>query len=451
MKQKAQTKLIVFSLLLLLSINSQSQNKNIKNYPEVGKPCPDFILKDIKHFNKKQVSVSDFNDKWLIVDFFTAGCSTCFASFPKLNKLAKEFEEKVQFILVGKEDGKIKSMYEKYRQHFNLDLAVTFDKEIFKQFGIHAVPYIVWIDPQGVVRAITGKVTNKHLQMFLDGKDPFLSTSLNAYQKEKEGDKLYGWLNKPLFVEGNGGDGNSILYRSGSILAKWKGVLGPSGGSFLERRDNMLQSTAISLSRLYRLAYADTTNFENPPNFDKRRPNTYGEWWLHPVLEVSNTKPFHAEYITKTNLYNYSLIVPNEKVNEQYMQKLMQRDLQNYFGYDVKVETRKMPCWRIVTTKKIKRLQKTKGGDPFKGSFSNTGISVKNLSIDMLIGIIWGYHQREPPFINATGIDFNIDIEFDAIFDDLTDIKRALQENGLDLVKGEKEMNVIVIRDPINK
>jgi len=50
-------------------------------------------------------------------------------------------------------------------------------------------------------------------------------------------------------------------------------------------------------------------------------------------------------------------------------------------------------------------------------------------------------------YLDETGISGNIDITLDCIMNDLDDLKRGLQVNGLDLVKGEKEMQVVVIQD----
>jgi hypothetical protein len=42
-----------------------------------------------------------------------------------------------------------------------------------------------------------------------------------------------------------------------------------------------------------------------------------------------------------------------------------------------------------------------------------------------------------------------VDINVYALFIDLSDVQRALRENGLELIKKKRPMKVIVIRDPV--
>ncbi len=123
----------------------------------------------------------------------------------------------------------------------------------------------------------------------------------------------------------------------------------------------------------------------------------------------------------------------------------MQRDLQNYFSMTATVEVKEMPCWRIIAGQKA-NLLKTQGGPPiFTGNFS--GFVLQNQPVHSLLLEIWGFFQREPVFIDETGIDYNIDLRIDAVMTDINDVKKALQKKGLDLVPGEKVMKVIVVRD----
>jgi hypothetical protein len=45
----------------------------------------------------------------------------------------------------------------------------------------------------------------------------------------------------------------------------------------------------------------------------------------------------------------------------------------------------------------------------------------------------------------------NIDIKTDAVLIEFDDLRKALNKNDLDLVRGKKEMKVLVIRDPPTK
>jgi len=74
------------------------------------------------------------------------------------------------------------------------------------------------------------------------------------------------------------------------------------------------------------------------------------------------------------------------------------------------------------------------------------GFKAKNYSIKSLLSQIWLDH-RDGIFIDNSGILGNIDINLKCFMLDLNEVKKALQENGLDLIEAKKEMSVLVIKD----
>ncbi len=92
---------------------------------------------------------------------------------------------------------------------------------------------------------------------------------------------------------------------------------------------------------------------------------------------------------------------------------------------------------------------KTKGGQAFIHNGKAEGLTLTNQPVSALADFILAQSEvfRTAIVIDDTGIKGNIDIKLDCNLTDYVDIVRALRENGLDLVKGEKEMKVLVIRD----
>ncbi len=191
------------------------------------------------------------------------------------------------------------------------------------------------------------------------------------------------------------------------------------------------------------LAYGDTTL-----PFPMGLVNSYGKYWRDPILEVKDTIPFQFSYRKSENRWNYSLIVP-ENLSAGALQKMMQRDLKNYFGYEASLETRKMPCWILTATKKAKRNLPTKTpGEKYKVSGNLTdGFQITNTSINGIIYSLWASNQLGIPFIDKTGIEGEIDMFLKANTKVLEEMIKGLKEVGLILKKGEHEMKVVVIRD----
>lgn len=429
------TKTLLTILILTLTCTHARANDPL----EVGKPCPDLKLSEVHYYTKKAVLVSDFKGKWLVLDFFSRGCLSCFESFPKMNKLRAEFKDKMEIMLVGYDDDKIRPVYERFRTRQNLNLPVVYDSAIFKTFKIRAVPYIIVVDPDGIVKALTTSLDRQNIIDLLQGKDSRLQEAKNA-DEIKRRSALYD-ASKPLLINNNGGYDTAFLFRS--VLTQWDGIIFGASNRHIDRYNkNKVQVVGLPIQVLYMIAYGDTTHYA------PRDPSPYGKWWKFPIVE-SKDAALEFNWSFPENKYNYSLIVPLHKASTQYLKEVMQRDLKNYFGYDVTVEKRMMPCWKLVATEKAKANLRSKGGKiVISNSIDTKSLKLSNVPVAMLISQLWLYNQMEPPFIDETAIEDNIDLELEVLHTDFNDWQRALKKVGLSLVKGEREMNVIVIRDP---
>src|SRR2546421_5041599 len=148
-------KSLIIGLLLcscFFVLYSQSQEQG---YPEIGKRCPDFVLKDLVNYPAKKASLKNLKGKFVILDFWGSGCASCVQSFTKLDRFQREHEKRLQIILVGHDDRYIRPLYKTFQKKFELKLPAAFDTTVFKKFGITGVPVAVWIDSSQIVRAVT--------------------------------------------------------------------------------------------------------------------------------------------------------------------------------------------------------------------------------------------------------------------------------------------------------
>ena len=443
--------IILFVLISVVKVRSQDFRKE---YPKVGDTLPFFMLNVMHYYSKKQSSSLDFKGQPLILDFFSAGCKACFLSFPHLDSLKKEFEGRVQFILIGKKSPGLETQYESYMKHYNLNLPVDYDDSaLWNQFGVLLVPYTVWVDSNGIIRQITSPyaLTTEHINQFLQGKPQSLVTMENKQDQENEdhGNMFYDFR-KPFLIGGNGGADSSYLYRS--ILCKWDYRTVSHGDIYISSKNkNCLEEIGVTINDLFILAYGDTMPFIMPyvqRDIDKL-PNHFGQWATRPINESSRSDIFKYDVNTGTNLYSYSLTLPESENSGLHLQRMMRRDLKNYFSLEAKVEMRKLPCWKIVALKNAEKILRTKGDTPeWKSTFN--GVTFQNQPVNSLLVEIWSYFQHEPVFIDETGIDYNIDLKINAVMADMNDIRKELRKNGLDLEKGEKQMKVIVISDALD-
>ena len=203
--------------------------------------------------------------------------------------------------------------------------------------------------------------------------------------------------------------------------------------------------TRCSLEWLYRIAYAGRS-FAYQPDDTAR----YGKWQYLPMLEVADRLPFTDTGFGR-NEYCYSQTLPPEKRTPENMMEVMQQDLKLNFGYEVSVETRRMPYYRLIVidTTRIKRStvshKHSNYHEMLGGRIAKTTIADLIWLIDHRTATSW---EHNLPILDETGINYEIDVTVKGITTSLEDTARGLRKAGFDLVLGEKEFKVIVIRDP---
>lgn len=408
--------------------------------PEEGRAMPDFQLDNITHYSKKKASLKDFGGKWLVLDFWFTGCTTCIESFPKINSFQNKFHDQVQFVMIGKNDRKynkgIEKLYEKFRVRQDLIMASAYDSILFERWAINATPHVIIVDPDGIVKAITDgrDMTMEKMQQLIDGEKVtfFSNERLKKFNLENAADK--------------------VIYNS--LLTKWNGETQYSYTDLRTEikyiKDVGLKKTMVPLHWLYNYAYMGVTVWDSPTD------SLYGKVYPYPLLEVKDSSLFQYDYNNDVGkgTYSYHLKVPASKVTLFYIMQIMQQDLKNVFGYDVVIETREMPVWKLVATPNAQTKLKTKGGKPYYDDGGNSsggaaGFALTNLPVQSLLdGVMHYIGMGAAPYFDETGITTNIDITIDALLTSWQEVIKALQKNGLDLVAGKKRMKVLIIRDP---
>lgn len=422
----------------------------------VGDQVPDFTLGKIRHYQTElPVSSDDLKGKHVILDFWTTGCLSCVESMPKIDKLRKHFKDQIQFILIGKDRlGKqptelAEKVFEKYRQRFGFDLPSSFNAALFEQFSVSMVPFVVWINDQGVVKAITpsGELTERNLEKFLS--DPGFQLSETGGELVKAEPEIHP-ASKPVKAVDTKG-----------VISKWNRntkMVKPLFISSSEKHwhgiePNKVHVEGVPLAELYRLAYGDSVPVR--PGFyyyrdsllaKAFRRSVYGDYWRLPVWETADSALFVSDIRSGKNLFSYNLVVPMASASTQYLKECMQKDLQVTFGYQVIVQKRQMPCWRLVVSDSAKAANLKNNGAACRLEHSPVGFNLSNIPVYQLIRQIWEYNDGQIPIIDDTGITHHIDIQLEGVMTDINEVIASLRKSGLDLQRSEKEMKVIVIR-----
>ncbi len=121
--------------------------------PLVGKAAPDFALKGM---DDKEVKLTDFKGKVIVLDFWATWCPPCRASLPHLDKLGEAMKDRsVQvFAVNGQEE---KNVVQEFIEKTKLTTAVLLDSTgaAAEAYGVRGIPQTVIIGKDGKVKKVT--------------------------------------------------------------------------------------------------------------------------------------------------------------------------------------------------------------------------------------------------------------------------------------------------------
>ncbi len=147
-----------------LTSNFDSKNDNVDQNIS-GQSAKDFTVIDIAG---KEVSLSDFKGKPVVVNFWASWCPPCKEEMPYYNEVYKELGDEVVFMMVDLVDGSRETVdtAKAFIKDNGYEFPVYFDtdQDAAIAYGIYSIPTSIFIDANGkVVKSITGSMTKADL------------------------------------------------------------------------------------------------------------------------------------------------------------------------------------------------------------------------------------------------------------------------------------------------
>ena len=402
----------------------------------IGDRVPDMIIPDMINYPTSTLNLSGLKGKFVILDFWTTGCIGCIESFPKMKELQDKFPKQLKVILVDFESKKLIQKFLALHKRFTgVDVKMpvaTNNKLLMEYFQPSGYPHYVWIDQKGIVRYITyADVVNEE-----NIKDALKNKPLQLAEKK---DEQFNWdIERPLYVNGNGGDGKSIICYS--VLAHSPKGFATCGGYYNPgEKTSSIYAYGSPIKGLFQFAFNDYLNgYDIPMN--------------RTVLQVKDTSKYvwYLNGVTQwQNCYNYQLIAPYRSAES--LKKMEREDLMRYFDLEAHMEKRMMKCW--VMTAEDTSLLKTKGG------FHETGISVKDFTLtirnepDSVIGHLFKYiifYDSPHPFVNDIHMKSHADVFLENInYESQEAVIRALYDKYKINIRLEDHLvDILVISEP---
>jgi thiol-disulfide isomerase/thioredoxin len=127
--------------------------------------APDFTIRDLEG---NMVSLSDYKNKVVVLDFWATWCLACIQSFPKMQEVVNIYKDSsdIKFFFIhtwDKEPHPIKAARDflqknKYSFHVLMDLKdpITQINNVIKSFDIPVIPQKIIIDKNGMIRFRAG-------------------------------------------------------------------------------------------------------------------------------------------------------------------------------------------------------------------------------------------------------------------------------------------------------
>ena len=115
--------------------------------------APSFTLKNL---DGKDVSLSDFKGKWVILDFWGSWCPWCIKGFPELKEAYEKYHDNLEIIGIDcrESEEEWRAGVEKYQLPW-VNLYNPKDSKLTEEYNVPGFPTKVIIDPQGIIKNIT--------------------------------------------------------------------------------------------------------------------------------------------------------------------------------------------------------------------------------------------------------------------------------------------------------
>lgn len=397
--------------------------------PPVGKPVPAFQFENVQQYNTKVVNNEHYKGKWLYLDFFSRICLNCVKDIGKTDSLYKSLKHDMNFLMVvntsesafGKRVDKevIERLYAKQKFTF----PYVYDSLQHEKWEFYSAPHIVIIDPGGVVRVVS------------NGSD----VNLEKLQKLIRGERV-SFYQKEVMTTTSATTLPQLFPSNLSVWAPEK--------LHVKIPENMVgfATERQSLTNLFLISRTGGKIF-----WGAQDTLLYETIYPYPALEIPNPEFVQGNGQTGYGFYDYFVAIDKSKYSDEAVWSALYTDLQRFTGLQAKFEWKEVPVLALVARPGAAEKLKTKGGKPgdkISGSMHGdaAGFAFDNFPFSALYNRIIHYWPEHLPIYNETGIKSNIDIVFDALMVDSAQVLRELNRNGLDLVRKERRMKVLVIR-----
>ena len=118
----------------------------------VGKPAPDFVLRDV---NGQEIALKDLRGQTVLLDFWATWCEPCREAMPDIKAAYDEYHDK-GLVVVGIDFSESAEIAIKYFEEQKYPFVNLLDpnQQAFQKYGGGGIPKAILIDKDGIVRYV---------------------------------------------------------------------------------------------------------------------------------------------------------------------------------------------------------------------------------------------------------------------------------------------------------
>jgi peroxiredoxin len=140
--------------LVLLQAGPASAQRSALHKSIIDSAAVDFTLQDVEG---RQVSLSDFKGRTVLLAFWATWCPPCKEELPTLQKIYKQYQDK-DLVILTVDDERPATIKDFLRaKHYSFRALVDSKRAVFREFAVHFIPTAIVINPDEIVtQVITG-------------------------------------------------------------------------------------------------------------------------------------------------------------------------------------------------------------------------------------------------------------------------------------------------------
>ncbi|GGG79967.1 hypothetical protein GCM10007415_10360 [Parapedobacter pyrenivorans] len=385
-------------------------------------------------------ALRDFDDRLLIIDFWSTYCSGCIKSFPKLDSLQRLFGDRIHVLLSTYQDeALVRQFMEKnpIGQRIKLPTVIQ-DTTLGGHFPHRSIPHIVWIN-KGVVTAITSTeyINKENVQMILDGKP------VNwPVKNEKNG---YDY-NKPLLQLTTNRQFTDKKLQYTALMGYQDGLSGKLDISVDSisgtRRGYIINLPIVNAYFLLQMKTLDIFALHRPHLFLTPNQLVVEGLDINDIWYDRKVSGYQAAWEREHDL-SLEVVLQDTNQSEQDIYLFMIAELNRLLGITARFERRTVDCWILrkisdTETSPSKTILSTTPEDAFK-SLVGQGSPASDMVYRM------NCQTGNPPVFDESGYLGKLDLN-NPEWSDISRLNIKLKKQGLKFVSAKRNVDLFVIR-----